>query len=178
MNPQAPLVKSESKWRNYRIELLRSLSLAALLCALAQGAWAESVTFNVRYWDTTNKQVVTTPTTKDATVLTSYDDWVPLGANDKSVLYLGASNKLYYPSAAMNVNACRAVFVLNGLTAGDIATSRIKLNFEDDETTEIRPTPCPSLYGGEWYDLSGRKLNGKPTAKGLYIKDGKKVVIK
>lgn len=99
MNPQAPLVKSESKWRNYRIELLRSLSLAALLCALAQGAWAESVTFNVRYWVTTNKQVVTTPTTKDATVLTSYDDWVPLGANDKSVLYLGASNKLYYPSA-------------------------------------------------------------------------------
>lgn len=84
MNPQAPLVKSESKWRNYRIELLRSLSLAALLCALAQGAWAESVTFNVRYWDTTNKQVVTTPTTKDATVLTSYDDWVPLGANDNN----------------------------------------------------------------------------------------------
>ena len=40
----------------------------ALLCALAQGTWAESenVTFNVRYWDTTNKQVVTTPITKEA----------------------------------------------------------------------------------------------------------------
>ena len=51
----------------------------ALLCAVAQGAWAESenVTFNVRYWDTTNKQVVTTETTKEATVLTSYNDWVP-----------------------------------------------------------------------------------------------------
>ena len=29
-----------------------------------------------------------------------------------------------------------------------------------------------------WYDLSGRKFNGKPTAKGIYIKDGKKIVIK
>ena len=25
-----------------------------------------------------------------------------------------------------------------------------------------------------WYDLSGRKLNGKPTTKGLFIKNGKK----
>jgi len=58
----------------------------ALLCALAQGTWAESenVTFNVRYWDATNKQVVTTQTTKEATVLTSYNDWVPLGANDNN----------------------------------------------------------------------------------------------
>jgi uncharacterized repeat protein (TIGR02543 family) len=47
-----------------------------------------------------------------------------------------------------------------------------------DEETGIRPTPGPSLNGGEWYDLSGRKLNGKPTKKGIYINNGKKVVIK
>ena len=29
-----------------------------------------------------------------------------------------------------------------------------------------------------WYDLSGRKLNGMPSKKGLYIINGKKVVIK
>ena len=29
-----------------------------------------------------------------------------------------------------------------------------------------------------WYTLDGRKLNGKPTKKGLYIHNGKKVVIK
>ena len=28
-----------------------------------------------------------------------------------------------------------------------------------------------------WYNLSGRKLNGKPTKKGLYIQNGRKVVI-
>ena len=29
-----------------------------------------------------------------------------------------------------------------------------------------------------WYDMSGRKLDGKPTTKGLYINNGRKVVIK
>ena len=31
---------------------------------------------------------------------------------------------------------------------------------------------------GDWYSIDGRKLNGKPTKKGLYINNGKKVVIK
>ena len=30
---------------------------------------------------------------------------------------------------------------------------------------------------GEWYDLNGRKLNGKPAQKGIYIKNGRKVVV-
>ena len=29
-----------------------------------------------------------------------------------------------------------------------------------------------------WYTLDGRRLTGKPTAKGLYIKDGRKVVLR
>ena len=29
-----------------------------------------------------------------------------------------------------------------------------------------------------WYDLNGRKLNGMPTKKGMYIMNGKKVVVK
>lgn len=31
---------------------------------------------------------------------------------------------------------------------------------------------------GEWYSLDGRQLNAQPTRKGIYVKDGKKVVIK
>ena len=42
--------------------------------------------------------------------------------------------------------------------------------------TGVRPTPVPSLNGGEWYDLQGRKLQGKPSTKGLYIVNGRKVV--
>ena len=52
------------------------------------------------------------------------------------------------------------------------------IEFLRDETTEIdRPTPNPSLNGGEnWYTIDGKKLNGEPTKKGIYIRNGKKVV--
>ena len=63
----------------------------------------------------------------------------------------------------------------------------------DEETGIKRPTPDPSLYGGEkagaWYDLSGRKLNtpslwegrsglSRTLPKGIYIRDGRKVVVR
>jgi len=31
---------------------------------------------------------------------------------------------------------------------------------------------------GDWYNLKGQKLSGKPSAKGVYINNGKKVVVK
>ena len=30
----------------------------------------------------------------------------------------------------------------------------------------------------EWYNINGQKLNGKPTSSGLYIVNGKKVLVK
>jgi hypothetical protein len=46
------------------------------------------------------------------------------------------------------------------------------------EATGIRTTSGPSLNGEEWYDLQGRKLQGKPTKKGMYINNGRKMIIK
>jgi hypothetical protein len=101
------------------------------------------------------------------------------------VLYLGAGNKLYWPSADMTVNACRAVFRLhNGLTVGNpTAGARITsfvMNLGDDETTGITTTNDANYTNktDAWYDLQGRRVSGKPMAKGLYINNGKKVVIK
>ena len=34
------------------------------------------------------------------------------------------------------------------------------------------------MENAQWYDLNGRKLQGKPTTKGLYIMNGRKVVVK
>ncbi len=52
-----------------------------------------------------------------------------------------------------------------------------------DETTGITdPTPDPSPTGAgngcAWYSLDGRRLSGKPSVKGVYINNGRKVVIK
>ena len=111
---------------------------------------------------------------------------VSLTGGDTSVLYLGADNKLYYPSADRTVGSCRAVFKLNGITAGDPSQSStgvrsFVLNFGDDETTGIIGiglTRIDTDKDDAWYDLQGRKLNGKPTHMGIYINNGKKVVIK
>lgn len=51
----------------------------------------------------------------------------------------------------------------------------------DEETTGIRsltPNPSPRSEVSGYYTLDGRKLNSKPTQKGLYINNGRKVVIK
>ena len=32
-------------------------------------------------------------------------------------------------------------------------------------------------YSGAWYDLQGRKLEGEPKRKGVYIHNGKTVVV-
>jgi len=75
----------------------------------------------------------------------------------------------------------RKAFVLVPAAPGSNAnalTRGISIEFGDD-ATGIRPTPDPSLNnGGEWYDLSGRRLGAKPTKSGLYIYKGRKVAIK
>ena len=57
------------------------------------------------------------------------------------------------------------------------AIKQFVLNFDDD------PTGIKDLNGikdsnDTWFDLEGRKLAGKPSQKGIYINNGKKVTIK
>ncbi len=62
--------------------------------------------------------------------------------------------------------------------------ARIVLNFGDDDTNGIADveansslsTPHSSLSA--WYDLSGRRLSGKPVQKGIYVNSGKKIIVK
>lgn len=110
-----------------------------------------------------------------------------LDNDDNDVLYLGASNKLYRPTASMTVGSFRAVFRLLGLTAGDLP-SQVKafsLNFGDDTLTGITTPLSPehdgsaaeSRGGESWYTLDGRRLDKKPTQRGLYIQRGRKAVV-
>ena len=104
------------------------------------------------------------------------------GGENKSMLYLGANNKLYYPSADMTINAFRAYFTLNGITAGDLPTQAraFVLNFGDESTGIVSLSTDSKDFkdNAAWYTLDGRKLSGKPATKGLYINNGKKIVIK
>ena len=117
-------------------------------------------------------------------------------------------NKLMYSSEGpVTVAAAQAYLYYNGefvlTTAGSIKQDRFYLynpNYNGN-TEEPEPTPAPSrtlrvikddttglfmlreevptdTSTDRWYTLDGRRLNGKPTKKGLYIKNNNKVVVK
>ena len=97
-------------------------------------------------------------------------------SENKSILLVGGSN-LYWPQSGASLGACRAYFQL----ADGVNAREFVLNFGDDHevATGISTTNFSnSTNADSWYTLDGRKLDGKPTTKGLYIHSGRKVVIK
>ena len=123
---------------------------------------------------------------KSVTATGGYVTFVPvltpttLNANDKTKLYLGGENTLYYPSQNVQVKGFRAYFQLNGLTAGDLPSNAraFVLNINGEQTGIRSLTPDPSRMGeGSIYSLDGRKVQNV-TRKGIYIRNGRKVVIK
>ena len=47
-----------------------------------------------------------------------------------------------------------------------------------DDVTGLTTANIAKAMNGDWYDLNGRKLQAAPTKKGVYILNGKKVVVK
>ena len=94
-------------------------------------------------------------------------------ADDKTKLFVTGGNKLTHPSTSGNINGFRAYFQLLDANARFFV-----LDLGDGETTSLNLTPTLSQGEGVWYTLDGRKLQGKPTTKGVYIVNGKKTIIK
>ena len=123
-------------------------------------------------------------------------------AADKSILFLGADNKLYWPEAGAHIGAFCAYFALgNGLTFGEPDSDSdagdgtqvvraFRLGFgEGSESQGIKEIENGKLKieneAGAWYDLQGRRMessifNSQSSIKkkGLYIHGGRKVVVK
>ena len=97
-------------------------------------------------------------------------------------LYLGAENKLYYPTNdSFNINAFRAYFELGKGYFFGTSTSNVKeivLNYGDENTTKISWLSEESDKSDNWYSLDGIRMSKKPSTKGIYIHNGRKVVIK
>ncbi|MBO4810304.1 MAG: choice-of-anchor J domain-containing protein [Prevotella sp.] len=107
---------------------------------------------------------------------------------DKSILFLGSNNTLYYPLPNTSnpdnpiypsIGAFRAYFQLDdGITAGDVGS--VRLFFDGSEASEVEDVEGSTLNvqrNDAWFTLDGLKLQGKPTRKGLYIRGGRKTVI-
>jgi len=101
-------------------------------------------------------------------------------ADDKSILLMGSENTLYYPTAGAGIGAQRAYFKIGGddaLLARRLTAFNIGFG-EGGMTGVIEVKEVIGVNDDSWYTLDGMKLSQKPTAKGIYVNNGKKVVIK
>ena len=102
-------------------------------------------------------------------------------SEDKSILFMGGENTLYYPLKDATIGAQRAYFKIGG--DGAALARRLtafNIDFGDDEATGIISTTnyTNDTNSDAWFTLDGRRLSAKPSVKGVYVNNGRKVIIK
>ena len=89
----------------------------------------------------------------------------------------GSKGVGFYRYTGSKVAAGKAYIIHNGASA-----AREFFGFDESgEATGISTIPAPAAQEGKgcaWYDLYGRKLQGDPAKKGIYMRNDRKVVIK
>ena len=122
--------------------------------------------------------VSSTTTTTETTAV----DFVPvmnptnLTGGDKTVLFVSGGNKLTYPSDDGNINGFRAYFQLKGESVS--LARAFRMSFDDNVTGIVTVLSGEPTTANGTYTLDGRRLQGQPAAKGVYIVNGKKTIIK
>ena len=77
----------------------------------------------------------------------------------------------------MTINIAEQEYQFNAI-AGKL-NSRFLITFEDgNAATGINGIETKTTESEAWYSIDGRKVSGNSVKKGIYIKDGKKVVVK
>lgn len=95
-------------------------------------------------------------------------------AND-DIYYMTSGNTLKHTGKARTLLACRAYFQFSEAAQ----TREFVLDFGDnDVVTGITTTNLSDKTNedGVWYTLDGRRLDGQPLMKGVYIQNGRKVI--
>lgn len=98
--------------------------------------------------------------------------------NDVEYTNLILKDGAFYRTSRGTIGANKAYLQIPTSWLSSISGTRLEISFPDEETGIGSLTTNPSPNDGEWYDLSGRRLSGKPSTKGIYMNNGKKYVIK
>ena len=98
--------------------------------------------------------------------------------NINEILFISSNNQIGYSRNPRTLKNFRAHFWVQPDASGSSSARAINVDWGDGEASGIMTTNLTNDTNsvGAWYDLQGRKVT-KPT-KGLYIVNGRKVVIK
>lgn len=106
---------------------------------------------------------------------------------DGTTLYLSIDNGTIDPSFVTMSRGAWTQYEVKVTGKGNVRISfeQEKGRFFLDEVKVLKPATTGivnvqrSIFNTQqYYTLDGRKLNGKPTQKGIYIVNGKKIVVK
>ena len=193
-----PFAIPADKYSDYKLIGVKKLSTSAFdsetgVLTLTFAAETEGIEagkpYLVKVSETVENPVFNGVTISSTATMTETDaaDFIPtLGATTiagdvKSILFLGGGNKLYNPDTENSqMKGFRAYFLLKGEAVQQARA--FSLDFGDGETTGIKAIDNFTISQSDnCYDLSGRKIvklsNGQ-MAKGVYIVNGKKTIIK
>ena len=108
-----------------------------------------------------------------SSLLTVAKEDTPVALGEAYILH----NDVFYYSQAGTIPQGH-IYLPNKPNSPDVRT-RGSYSLNGDGTTAIDPLYLNKMEGRSvWYTLDGHQLPAAPTKKGLYIKDGKKVIIK
>ena len=110
------------------------------------------------------------------------DDLEPTDGSNTNLIFggTGADRGFHTLSAAgvMGANKAYLQIPTADYNTAMSASAPLRFVFEDEDATGIAEVKTVEATDDAWYTLNGVKLNGQPTEKGIYILNGKKIVIK
>lgn len=141
---------------------------------------------NVRFCDVTlNNAAPTAVTFSNAfgsagQFVGTYSPFYITSANIGTIVLLSGSNTLGYSQSTRTLRSCRAHFMIPTTSSGIRAMMDFDIDFDNEEVTAIAnlKSQISSLKPESWYTLTGMKLDGKPTQRGIYLHNGRKEAIR
>ena len=114
----------------------------------------------------------------DGVSFVGYYDAFTVGVENDNIYYMTANSTLKHTGVNRQLRAFRAYFNIGDDQSGSVR--EFAMDFGEGEVTSIETeslTPQHVSRQG-WFTLDGRRLTDMPTAKGIYLYDGRAVVIR
>ncbi len=141
---------------------------------------------NVQFSNVTLNKTAPTPATfsnafgADGQFIGTYSPFSIDDGNIDKIVLLSDGNTLGYSKNNRTLRSCRAHFMIPTTTSGIRAMMNFDIDFNGGESTGVAALNDnrEMIHDNDgWYTLTGVKLDGKPTRRGIYLHNGRKEAV-